>query len=355
MALGHRDREALLLPKPVELDSWYGKRVMSVACGKRHTAAILSDGTLFTFGDGSDGQLGHRSPQQLYMVGIPPDPEELVPKRLELDAWLGKRVVSISCGSSHTAAVLDDGTLYTFGSGNNGRLGHGDEEDRHEPTRVNPGEWHGKHVLSVACGAFGTAVVLDDGELFTFGYSGIGEMQLVPKRVEVDEWRGKRVVLAVCSDSHIAVVLDDGSLYTFGEGGRGQLGHNDYDGQAPLKIKPGAWRDKCLVSVAHGNQYTAAVLDDQMMPSNTFSPSYNVMNAQKLPVVITILNELWSVAGVRQYEHQFNSVQFLQVVDQLVRLYKRLFKVARALEEQQEQEGEQEETSKYPESSFVPV
>ena len=62
-------------------------------------------------------------------------------------------------------------------------------------------------------------------------------------------------------------------------------------------------------------------------------------------MVITILNELWSVSAVRQYEHQSNNVEFLMVVGKLLRLYKRLFRAAKTLEESDEQE--QEETSKW--------
>lgn len=82
-----------------------------------------------------------------------------------------------------------------------------------------------------------------------------------------------------------------------------------------------------------------------MLPTDCFLclRVYGV-RVQKLPVVVTILNELWSVSAVRQYEHQYNSVEFLAAVDSVVRLYKRLLQAARVQEEQDEQ-GE-EETSK---------
>ena len=37
----------------------------------------------------------------------------------------GKNITTISCGSSHSAAISVDGELYTWGQGNYGRLGHG--------------------------------------------------------------------------------------------------------------------------------------------------------------------------------------------------------------------------------------
>ena len=39
----------------------------------------------------------------------------------------GRRVVGIAAGSNHSAAYTEDGTLYTWGKGSYGRLGHGEE------------------------------------------------------------------------------------------------------------------------------------------------------------------------------------------------------------------------------------
>lgn len=41
----------------------------------------------------------------------------------------------VACGFAYTAAVTASGELYTWGAGENGRLGLGDVEDRHRPSR----------------------------------------------------------------------------------------------------------------------------------------------------------------------------------------------------------------------------
>ena len=45
-------------------------------------------------------------------------------------------VVQISLGTSHNAALTVEGEVLTWGHGNGGRLGHGDEEDRLLPSPV---------------------------------------------------------------------------------------------------------------------------------------------------------------------------------------------------------------------------
>ena len=45
-------------------------------------------------------------------------------------------MVMMACGNAHTMVVTADGRLWTFGLGNNGRLGHGDMEEKLVPTLV---------------------------------------------------------------------------------------------------------------------------------------------------------------------------------------------------------------------------
>ncbi len=42
----------------------------------------------------------------------------------------------VSCGQCHSAAVTDDGKLFTWGNSSYGRLGHGDREDQLKPKLV---------------------------------------------------------------------------------------------------------------------------------------------------------------------------------------------------------------------------
>ena len=86
---------------------------------------MTAAGEVFTWGIGEDGQLGHgdRDAKDI------PTPV--------LGELRGRVVVRVSAGSEHTAAVMADGALYTWGLGQSGRLGHGDEQTKLVPTLVN--------------------------------------------------------------------------------------------------------------------------------------------------------------------------------------------------------------------------
>ena len=84
--------------------------VIDLQCGEGHTVALTSEGEVFTWGGGSMGQLGLGD----YL-------RQSLPVRVSnLD---GKRIRGISCGKRHSAAVSEEGVLFTWGSNEYGQLG----------------------------------------------------------------------------------------------------------------------------------------------------------------------------------------------------------------------------------------
>ena len=109
-----------------------------------------------------------------------------------------------------------------------GRLGHGGIQDEFAPRLVEA--LAGKKVVGAAAGANRTVVWTEAGELFTFGYGGVGrlghggeEKEDVPRLVEA--LAGKKAVGAAAGYDHTAVWTEAGQLFTFGFGAYGQLGH----------------------------------------------------------------------------------------------------------------------------------
>lgn len=53
-----------------------------------------------------------------------------------IEVLRSKRIRDIACGSNHSAAITSNGELYTWGSGEYGRLGHGDFLTQLRPKQV---------------------------------------------------------------------------------------------------------------------------------------------------------------------------------------------------------------------------
>ncbi|KAF2594547.1 hypothetical protein F2Q70_00045199 [Brassica cretica] len=66
-------------------------------------------------------------------------------------------VEEVACGAYHVAVLTSRNEVFTWGKGANGRLGHGDVEDRNAPTLVEA--LKERHVKYIACGANFTAAI----------------------------------------------------------------------------------------------------------------------------------------------------------------------------------------------------
>lgn len=80
----------------------------------------------------------------------------------------------IYCGLKHSAVVSKNGDLYTFGFGNWGVLGHGQEENisHDKPKLVNYFKQWNIKVKDVVLGESHSMVLSEDGDVYTWGYGG---------------------------------------------------------------------------------------------------------------------------------------------------------------------------------------
>lgn len=150
-------------------------------------------------------------------------------------ALKGKKVTSISCGAEHSALIAD-GTLYTWGFADAGRLGHGNEKNQNTPTVVE--FFDGKKPKEVVCGSDWTTVLTEDGSVYTFGYGANGRLgvgtdanQLSPKKVDLN---GKKVKFVACGHDHTILLTTTGEVFSYGYGGNGRLGNGtEQDEKSP--------------------------------------------------------------------------------------------------------------------------
>lgn len=104
-ALGLGDRKDCLLPEIVEFEG-HDEDVCAFAAGESHSCVLDANRHLWAFGKADYGRLG--TPQQSSgIVGMP------TPVQVPLEG--NDSVVGIDCGNYHTAAVSEQGRVYTWG------------------------------------------------------------------------------------------------------------------------------------------------------------------------------------------------------------------------------------------------
>eukprot|EP00277_Geminigera_cryophila_P034899 CAMPEP_0173117702 /NCGR_PEP_ID=MMETSP1102-20130122/50488_1 /TAXON_ID=49646 /ORGANISM="Geminigera sp., Strain Caron Lab Isolate" /LENGTH=74 /DNA_ID=CAMNT_0014022449 /DNA_START=291 /DNA_END=511 /DNA_ORIENTATION=+ len=72
-----------------------------------------------------------------------------------------------ACGSFHTLVVTESGELYAWGTGLDFQLGLSDDDNRRVPALVEPASFENARVLMAAGGGAFSAVVTEDGGLYT--------------------------------------------------------------------------------------------------------------------------------------------------------------------------------------------
>lgn len=190
--------------------------VTSVAAGDKHNVALKSDGTVWTWGDNSFGQLGDETatnrytPAQVsgitdvtaitagysYTAALKSDGTVWVwGKNVRLDqADVGKiktntpmkvdglaSVVALAAGDNHTVALKSDGTAWAWGCNDFGQLGDGTTTNRYTPVQVKeisgvpPLTAGGKPTIAV--GAKHTVVSDINGVIWGWGCNSSGQLE----------------------------------------------------------------------------------------------------------------------------------------------------------------------------------
>ena len=182
------------------LTSITGTRILQIAAGRQHSLLLTATGGVLAFGDDMYSQLGVGSDVADVHPNMPPEapgyPKVWVPT--PVPGFAGRRVVEVSAGAFHSAAVDEMGALWTWGQDENGKLGH------NIPGRPVEPDWRRP------------------------------ERVLRPMRVEA--LRHVRIASVSAGVSHTLAVVVAGELYAWGEGDFGKLGLDDMNGRTTPQL-----------------------------------------------------------------------------------------------------------------------
>jgi len=288
--LGNGTKDTALSPIKV-MDN-----VKSISVGTYHTAAIQTDGSLWIWGCNHEGELGN---------GITGNDEGYI-----WDSWGGdnypiqtvpvkvmENVSAVSCGNEFTAAIQTDGSLWMWGSNQDGQIGNGTTETVTEPEKIM------ENVVAVCAGSFHTTALQSDGTLWSWGNNDYGlktdnnsvfPVKILDNVASIAEgahntaavredgslwmrgWISYDGLYASTSDimvqvlpqvssvslgySHYSVIMPDNSLWMWGNGDYGRLGLPSGTQSDPAKMSQSTMDDVVLADIGH--VHTIAVKSD---------------------------------------------------------------------------------------------
>ncbi|WP_052487947.1 RCC1 domain-containing protein [Gordoniibacillus kamchatkensis] len=196
---------------------------MAIAAGGNFSIALKRDGTVWSWGDNSNGQLGDGTN---------------VSKKQPVQVSGLSGVVAIAAGKLHALAVKNDGTVWTWGSNSFGQLGDGTTTSSNVPEPL--ATIH--DAKAVAAGSYHSLVLRQAGKVSAWGYDAFGQLgdggsanQLTP--VNVSGLDGVTNIAA--GGSHSLAMKSDGTVWAWGGNFMGQLGDGTRNNRSAPAIVTG--------------------------------------------------------------------------------------------------------------------
>ncbi len=197
--------------------------IVAIAAGADHSMAIKNDGTVWTWGYGSYGQLGDGGTSNRQTP-------------VQVSGLTG--ITAIAAGNYHSVALKNDGTVWTFGRNNNGQLGDNTTAQRNTPIKV-----HGPSdvgflagITGIAAGRYSTVTRKNDGTVWSWGYNGYGNLGdgTYTQRNTPVQAGISNVASVACGYYHALYVKSDGTVWGCGANWEGALGDGTTNSTAAI-------------------------------------------------------------------------------------------------------------------------
>lgn len=222
-----------------------------ISAGYYHSAAIKTDGTLWTWGCNTNGQLGTGNTTSRCSPGTV--------------AGGGTTWKSVKIGNNNTFAIKTDGTLWSWGYNGSGQLGDGTITGRSSPGTVAGG---GNTWCLIAGGVTAVGAIKTDGTLWTWGrnvYGGLGD-GTTTNRSSPGTTAGGGNTWCQASGGGISftAVKTDGTLWTWGNNSNGQLGNGTMTDRSSPGTVAGGGSTWCFVNTnsPFSGNFTVALKTD---------------------------------------------------------------------------------------------
>lgn len=146
--------------------------ISAVAAGGEHTLAIKSDSTVVAWGRDYEGELGNTTVTTFSNLPVQVDRGASITDTTYLGDDVLNPVIAIAAGFSHSLALKEDGTVWSWGENEFGQLGDGTITNSDTPVEVTGLI----NIISISAGAFHSVALMNDGTVWVWGYNILGQL-----------------------------------------------------------------------------------------------------------------------------------------------------------------------------------
>jgi alpha-tubulin suppressor-like RCC1 family protein len=239
----------------------------AVAGGDNHTIALKNNGTVWAWGHNGHGQLGD---------GTTSDRSIPVQVRSSGGGGVLTNAKGIAGSEDYSAALKADGTVWSWGCNDFGKLGDNTLTDRETPVQVKGPGGAGflGNVRAVTAGNYHMAALKNDGTVWSWGCNACGQLgdgtttdRKTPVQVKGSGGAGflGGVTAVTAGYSHTVALKGDGTVWAWGYNDHGQLGDGTTtDRWTPVQVKGpgGAGFLEDVAAIAAGFDHVMALKED---------------------------------------------------------------------------------------------
>ncbi len=214
----------------------------TISSGIAHVLARKTDGTIWAWGSGNNGQLA-----QVTVAAVRSSPVQIG----TLTDW-----ATVDAGDGHSFAMKNDGTLWAWGEATQGKIGDGLKVNRSSPVQIGTlTDW-----ATVSGGGTHTLARKTDGTIWAWGVGTSGQLdnnedgtRFSPTAIgAAHKW-----TTVSASTSHTVAYKTDGTIWAWGLGNFGQLGQVTVTTTRSSPVQIGTLTDWAL-AVAAGESHSLA-------------------------------------------------------------------------------------------------
>ncbi|MDO8240460.1 MAG: hypothetical protein Q7T51_00540, partial [Candidatus Moranbacteria bacterium] len=208
--------------------------VVAIAGGNGHSLALKADGTVWAWGNNSNGQLGDSTTTSIL---TPVQTSNLT------------NVVAISSAHNHSIALKSDGTAWAWGLNSQGQLGDNTVSQKSVPVQIKDigGVGFLSNVISISAGYEFSMALKADGTVWSWGNNWYGQLgdNTTTSRLTPVQVKGVGGVGYLTDMSSISAggmfslgLKSDGTVWAWGYGPDGELGDNTATSRlTPVQVK----------------------------------------------------------------------------------------------------------------------
>ena len=186
-----------------------------IATSGSHTITLKTDGTVWSYGQNTYGELGIGTTENTDVPTKAKFPDETI-------------ITKIATGEEHSLALDSDGYVWVWGRNSYGQLGETTESYLTTPTKLTTIN----NIKDIECGKYNSFVITNENEVYSFGFNSNGECGIgsYTNKVGITKVKNLSDVIDIkAGKNHTLALRSNGEVYVTGSNLYGELGQGTYN------------------------------------------------------------------------------------------------------------------------------